>query len=146
MTEYKNSVCTAEKEALDKPCKYFVKFNSIADANNWLRVQDSIVITNFAVSTKSRFSFPANCIDVVEVRLEYIRYAHPTNYSYGIDEQSFMRAYASAKTEKLRDAWKNRNPDKQCIHCIKSTNKRYLAGSGFGFISFVRDKLVVLYR
>lgn len=145
MSENKNTSCQVNC-AEEKPAKYFIKFGSVAEANAWLRAQNSIVITNFALSTRSVFSFPVNKIEVCEVRMEYIRYSHPTNYHYGIDEQDFVRVYSSAKTEKLRNNWKSHNPDKLCVQCIKSTNKRFLMGSGFGFISFVRDKFAVLYR
>ncbi len=146
MSNSVNNVSGTAVTAAEKPAKLFVRFNSVNEANRWLSTQDSIVITNFATSTATKFSFPANNIVITEVRIEYIRYSCPTNYRYGISEQDFFRLYTSAKLEKLRDKWKAANPDKKCIHCLKNTNRRFLVGTSVGFFAFVKDKFVVLYR
>ncbi len=126
--------------------QYFIKFDSIEKANNWLINQDSIVITSMDLSTATQFSFPANNIVVTQVRIEYIQYPHKVNNTYGIDELTHSSLYISSKIESLRNKWIQRNPDKKYVYCVKSTTRRHLMGTSVGFISFVKDKLVVLFK
>lgn len=140
-----NTINVSTRDTVDVK-KYFIRFDSIENANKWLISQDSIVITSMAVSTATEFSFPANNIAITEVRIEYIQYPHRVNHCYGISEISHSSLYVSAKIESLRNKWIQNNPDKKYVYCVKSTTRRHLMGTGFGFISFVKDKLVVLFK
>ena len=129
-----------------KTKKYSITFDSIEIANNWLSTQNSIVITNLNVSSDTKFALLSNNIVITQIYIEFLSYPYPVNNAYGIDEMQSGAMYISADIQKLRQKWSTKNPDKQYIFGVKKTTKRHLMGSGIGFISFVKDKLVVLYK
>ncbi len=128
------------------PQRFYIIFNSIESANAWLYQQRTIVITKIDVHTKSRFSFPANNLVVTELRIEYLQYPFCVNHFYGIGELDYTTVYASAKLENLKKRWTSYNPDKEYLYSVKFSTRRSLMGTQFGFISFVKNKLVVLYK
>lgn len=140
------SITTQENTTTNRPVRYFISFRSIHEANVWFSRQTCIVVTKMAMSTNTSFSFPANDITVTEIRIEYLKYPYPTNNRYGIDELSFTRMYVSSNVEKKVEKWHEENPHKTCVQCLKSSSKRYIAGTSIGFFAFIKDKLVILYK
>lgn len=126
--------------------RYFARFRTTEEANDWLSMQSDIVLMDANIGTVSRFGMPANKIEVNEVGIEYLRYPYTVGFNYRIAEHDLLRVYKSVNIDKFRKKWLSKNPDKECVRCLKNTSRRHLYGTSIGYLSFVRDKVTVIYK
>ena len=124
---------------------YTCTFKDVENANNWLAYQNDIEITDLDGDHRA-FGFIIHKIHIASVKLQYRITDHYFDERYHIDEVAKTRLYASSSWDKFKQEWKNRHPNCQYVNAIRFKASGSLIGGSVGFLRFINEKFLVLYK
>ena len=129
--------------------EYSRTFDSIAEANEFLKDKRNLILTNVHIKTRTTMGLFANHSVATQIIVTYKLGDGKHAYHYGICQQEKTHLFLRANNQGYAQRWEEKNPGFECVFVQHTSNARADASSlafGFGLDYLEHVKHFVTYR